>query len=367
MANAIEIWTNFTALDRSDPFAFFERARMLEADGWDGATFPDSHQVNPEVVSMLGACTQITSRLRLGTGVTNPSTRHPAVVASAMMTLNAISGDRIVLGIGRGDSPLAYCGGSPVSIKDFEAALEMIRAYMKGETVPLELAATALARNSRVGFGDDLAMNHAPEGSLIKWIKPSHRRPPVEVICTGPKVIQIAARQADHITFALGADVERLAWAVGVAKEELARIGRDPADIIFGAHIPTFPHHDQAVARKLAEGYVTAQARFGVMTNKVVGPADAGQRANFERLAGNYDMRAHGMIGSAQARVLDDDFIDAFGLIGDPAAAVERLKRIVALGITKLQLVTSQASTDDGRASYGLATTEIMPAIRAAA
>lgn len=367
MGEPIEIWTNLTALERGDVFALIDRAKMLEADGWDGATFADSQQVNVEMIATLTACVMATSRLRFGPGFTNPSTRHPAVLSSAMMTLEMLSRGRMVLGIGRGDSPLAYCGGSPVSIKDFETALEMIRTYMRGEAVPLEVAATALGRNSKLGFGDDLAMNHAPEGSLLKWLGPNHKRPPLEVVCTGPKVIQIAARQADHITFALGADAARLAWAMAVAKEELDRIGRDPATISFGAHIPTYPHSNPSVARALAEGYVTAQARFGVMTNKVVGPVDDKQRANLERLAQNYDMNGHGQIGSAQTKVLDEDFVDAFGLLGDPKQAVERLKEIVGLGFRRLQLVTSQATTDDGKESYELAASEILPAIRAAA
>ncbi len=366
MTGALEVWTNLTGLDRGDPFALVDRAKMLEADGWDGVTFPDSNVANPELYVILSACVVATSTLKVGPGVTNPSTRHPLVTSSAMMTLHALSHGRAVLGIGRGDSPLAYMGGSPVSVKDFETALDMIRRYMRGEALPLELAATALARNSKLGFGDDLAMNHAPEGSLIKWITDKHTQPPIEVFATGPKVIQLAARQADYITFALGAEVDRLAWAVGVAREELARIGRDPAEVRFGAHIPTFPHHDPVVARKLSEGYITAQARFGVMTNKINGPVDEKQRQNLERLAQNYDMNNHGAAGSAQARALDDDYIDAFGLVGDPEAAIPRLKQIVALGIDRLQLVTSQTQTDDGMESYRLTADVIMPGIRAA-
>ena len=365
MTGSLEFWTNLTSLNRGDPFELVERVKMLEADGWDGATFPDSYPLNVELHVMLATFVQMTTGLRLGPGVTNPSTRHPAVTAAAMMTLELLSRGRMVLGIGRGDSPLAYIGGSPVSVKDFETSLEMLRRYMKGEGVPIEVAATALARNSKLGFGDDLAMDHAPDDSRLRWVAGAQSQPPIEVFATGPKVIEVAARQADYITFALGADVRRLEWAMGVAKAELDRIGRDPAEVAFGAHIPTYPHHDQAIARQLAEGYVAAQVRFGVMTNKVNGPVDDKQRANFERLAGSYDMRKHGMAGSAQAKTLDDDFIDSFGLIGDPELAVARLKEIVALGITRVQLVTSQAITEDGKESYRLTVDKILPAMRA--
>lgn len=365
MSRKLQLWTNLTGLDRGNPRQFIDRARMLEADGWDGATLPDSNFQNPELYVVLGAAAMETSKLRLGSGVTNPATRHPGVTASAMLTLNTLSNGRAVIGIGRGDSPLAYIGGSPVSVKNFETSLEMIRTYLRGEVVRMDIAASALARNSKEGFGPDLAMDHAPDGSLIKWVTDDHVAPPIDIFATGPKVIQVAARQGDYITFAFGADAKRLEWAMGVAKEEMERIGRDPATVSFGAHIPCFPHRDTAISRKLAEGYITAQARFGVMTKKVTGPATEEQRANFERLAQNYDMTNHGSEGSAQANALDDDFIKSFGLTGDPEPAVDRLQEIVALGFDRLQLVTSQTQTPEGKESYRLTVDTIMAGMRA--
>ncbi len=363
MARKLQMWTNLTALDRGDPMAFVERAKLLESDGWDGATMPDSHFINPEVFATLAACTQATRRLRLGTGVTNPATRHPSVVCASMLTLDALSGGRMVFGIGRGDSPLAGMGGSPVSLKAFEQALEMIRSYLRGEPVPLETAATALARNVEAGFGS-VAINHAPEASAFQWLTPGHSRPPLEVFCTGPKVIGIAARHADHITFALGADAERLKWAIGIAREELVRAGRDPASVSFGAHVPTFPHPDVAVSRKLGEGYIAAQARFSVMNRKAVGPMSDRQRRSLDRLAGSYDMQNHGMAGSAQAKALDAELVDDFGIIGSVERGLDRLREIVALGIDRLQLVTSQATTREGHESYRITADQLVARLR---
>ena len=363
MSGLLEVWGNFSIVDRGDPFVFIERARMLEAEGWDGATSPDSQSLMVEAYVILTACVQATKRLKFGPGVTNPSTRHPAITAATMLTLQALSKGRMVLGIGRGDASLAYLGGSPVSVKEFEAALQMIHTYMRGEAVPIELAATALARNSGEGFGE-LALHHAPEGSKLKWVTAKHSRPPVDVFCTGPKVIGVAARQADYISFALGADVGRLKWAIGIAKEELERAGRDPASVVFGAHIPAYPHEDIEVSRALAEGYVTAQARFGVMNNKVVGPASEKQRENLERLASKYDMQNHGAAGSAQAKALDADFVDAFGLTGRPEKCIERLQEIRSLGIGRLQLAIAETETERGRESYRLAADVILPALR---
>lgn len=362
MATTLELWTNLTALRRGDASAFVDRALMLEADGWDGASIPDSQGINVESYVVLTACAIATQRMRFGTGVTNPSSRHPSITAAAMLTLNGLSKGRAVLGIGRGDASLAYIGGAPVSLKAFEDGLDMIRTYMRGDAVPLELAATALARNSGA-IGDGLAMHHAPEGRL-KWVTEENVPPPVEVFCTGPKVIGIAARQADYITLCLGADIDRLRWAMGIAREELEKAGRDPAAISFGAHIPTFLHEDIAVSRSLGEGYIAANARFGVMNKKPVGPVNDAHLATLDRLANGYDMQNHGMTGSAQAKLMDDAFVDNFGLTGKSAKAVERLQEIASLGIGRLQLITSQADNDQGYESYRMVADEVVPALR---
>jgi len=54
-----------------------------------------------------------TTSMRLGTCVTNPATRDPSVTASALATLDEISGGRMDLGIGRGDSSVRSLASLP--------------------------------------------------------------------------------------------------------------------------------------------------------------------------------------------------------------------------------------------------------------
>jgi len=69
--------------------------------------------------------------------VTNPFTRHPAVTASAALTLQVETGGRAVLDVGRGDSALTQIGRRPVSARELEEALVILQAYLRGEEVPL--------------------------------------------------------------------------------------------------------------------------------------------------------------------------------------------------------------------------------------
>ena len=68
----------------------------------------------------LTAAAKETTTLGLGTGVTNPMTRHATVAASAFSTLQVVSNGRAYLGISRDDSALAHLGYSPTSAGAFE-------------------------------------------------------------------------------------------------------------------------------------------------------------------------------------------------------------------------------------------------------
>ena len=69
-----------------------------------------------------------TNRLRIGTAVTNPVTRHPAITAVAAATVAEISGGRVTLGIGAGDRPLLSLAEKPARLADLEKSIEVIRA-----------------------------------------------------------------------------------------------------------------------------------------------------------------------------------------------------------------------------------------------
>ncbi|HEY5153953.1 MAG TPA: LLM class flavin-dependent oxidoreductase, partial [Acidimicrobiales bacterium] len=75
-------------------------AERAERGGWDGISLTDSQNLigDPFIAMALGA--KVTDRLKFMTGVTNPATRHPAALATAIATVQEVSGGRAILGIG---------------------------------------------------------------------------------------------------------------------------------------------------------------------------------------------------------------------------------------------------------------------------
>ncbi len=141
----------------SDPIdATFSFARRYEDAGFDGMLFFDTQKLAPEALVSLTAAAKETARLGLGTGVTNPMTRHAAVAASAVSTLQVVSNGRAYLGIGRGDSALAHLGYGPTSAGAFEDYLSDLMSYLRGEAVDFPADAdvgssTWRTRRKRVG------------------------------------------------------------------------------------------------------------------------------------------------------------------------------------------------------------------------
>src|SRR5215472_1929851 len=178
---------------------------MAEHDGWDGLAFTDSQNLHGDTFVALALAANATSGITLATGATNPATRHPAVVASAIATIQVESGGRAWLGIARGDSAVAYLGCKPQPLADFSLGLQQVRSYLHGEAIDLN------------GFP-----------SRIQWLSNAAPCVPMSVAATGPRVIEIAARVADAITFSVGADPTRLAPAVDLARRVRHEAGLPP-------------------------------------------------------------------------------------------------------------------------------------------
>ncbi len=112
--------------------ATLDLARLGEEVGFDYLWLFDSHVLWREPYVLLALIAEHTKRLRLGTCVTNPGTREPSVTASDLATLNEISGGRMDLGIGRGDSARRVLGKPPITLAHTEEAINVIRELVEG-------------------------------------------------------------------------------------------------------------------------------------------------------------------------------------------------------------------------------------------
>src|SRR5215213_10829620 len=99
-------------------------AQQAEQAGFGYGWLFDSHVLWLDPYPLLTMMALNTTRMRLGTCVTNPATRDPSVTASALATLNLISGGRMDLGIGRGDSSRRVMGRPPTTLARLEESVQ---------------------------------------------------------------------------------------------------------------------------------------------------------------------------------------------------------------------------------------------------
>ena len=286
-------------------------ARMVEALGFDSIVFADTQNITPEVWGQLMLAARDTERIELGTGVTNPGTRDAAVTASAALALQVESGGRAICGIGRGDSSLGKIGRQPTPVAEFERYVAQLQGYLRGEVVDRD------GTPSRLEWYDDAKVPKVP----------------LEVAATGTRVIQIGARHADRVIFALGADYDRIARAMETARKTASDAGRDPDALQLGVWINSVVHPDVDAARKAVSGGLAVFAHFsgfgGMKTEAMEPSLQKAARA----LQTGYDLAEHGKADATHATALDPEFIDRFGIVGPLEVALPRFERLAKLGL----------------------------------
>src|SRR6516162_478956 len=97
--------------------------RQAEEAGFQYGWIFDSHVLWLEPYPLLTLMAANTKHMRLGTCVTNPAVRDLTVTSSLFATLNLISGGRMQLGMGRGDSSRRVLGKKPVTAGELESAV----------------------------------------------------------------------------------------------------------------------------------------------------------------------------------------------------------------------------------------------------
>ncbi len=352
----VEVWTHAAAAPR----AIAAEAQRAEAQGWDGLGVVDSQNRSGDPYVALTMAATVTERIGLATAVTNSITRMPAATAAAIASVDKIADGRAVLGIGRGDSAVADLGRAPARVAQFETYLRHLQAYLKGEAVPFGEIEVSAARSV-----DELHLADAAPESRIHWLAGA-RKVPVEVAVSGPRMIKLAALHADRLMFALGADAERIAWGIGIARSAREAAGLDPEGIAYGAYVNCVCHPEIEVARDLVKGGLTTFARFSVMHGTVQGPASRQTEDALKAMHDVYDMRAHTRGDSRQARTLSAKFIDHFAVVGPPDRCIEKLQGLAGLGLDKLFLAANfTLYTEVGAQAVALAAKEVLPTLQA--
>jgi probable F420-dependent oxidoreductase len=311
--------------------------RQAEAAGFSHGWLFDAHVPFREVYPLLTLMAINTTRMRFGTCVTNPATREPSVTASALATLDEISGGRMDLGIGRGDSSVRVLGKPPTTMKTLEQAVTVIRDLVEGRTTAYE--------------GADLDLSWTGNWTLPVWIAGY-----------GPMALALTGRIADGLILQL-ADPDLIRWMAGLMHEAAEKAGRDPAAIKVQAAAPAHVGRIEACRERVRWFPALVSNHVVDLVNRY--PSDQIPEALTgyirDREVG-HDHR-QGEIGSTSAAFVTDDVVDRFAIVGPPEEHVRRLRELGEAGVEQFNLYLMSGDEEAQLEAYG---STIIPALKAA-
>lgn len=286
--------------------------RQAEEAGFSYGWIFDSHVLWLEPYPLLTMMALNTKSMRLGTCVTNPAVRDPTVTASALATLNLISGGRMELGIGRGDSSRRVLGKSPTTLAGLEAAARQIRALAAGQEIEYE--------------GERVRMQWA-SGELPVWIAGY-----------GPKALQLAGRVAGGVILQF-ADPHLIRWCLGFVHEGAKAAGRDPERIQVMAAAPVWVSDDLTVARDRVRWFPALVSNHVLDLIARYDPAELPDELTaYVRDRQSYDYHHHAEVGSDNARFVSDEVVDKFCIVGPVAEHQRRLRELAAAGVHQFNI-----------------------------
>ena len=308
--------------------------RRAEAAGFEYGWLFDSHVLWREPYVLLTLMAQATERMRLGTCVTNPATREPSVTASTLAVLDEVSGGRMDLGIGRGDSARRVLGKPPTTMATLEEAILAIKALVEGRSVEYE--------------GTELRLPWTGNWTLPVW-----------VAGYGPMALAMTGRVADGVILQL-ADPDLIAWFVEQVRAAEAAAGRPAGSVRVQSAAP-------AHVGKLDDCRERTRWFPALVSNHVVDLINKYPREDLpESLTGyirdrtGYDYHHHAEVGSSNAGFVGDDVTDRFCVIGSVDDHLAKLRRLADVGVDQFNVYLMYGDEERILEIYGR---DIIPAL----
>lgn len=253
-------------------------------------------------LALIAGCTE---RVRIGPGVNDPFTRHPALIAMAIATLDEISGGRAQLGIGVGGSGIAEMHLPKMRpVLALREAMELINLMLQGGKVDYT--------------GEIFQLNG---GSL--GFTPVRPHIPIHVATHGPQVLKLSGRMADGVLLGNMGTREAVDRATGIVRT--------------GEQIASRP--DGSVRINLRLEAIISQHReeaFGVMKKRVAHRLIASY-PNWDFLGDQKQRLDPGLPAAASGRDIDtvqrlltEADIQSNALVGDPDDVARQLGNLMS-------------------------------------
>jgi 5,10-methylenetetrahydromethanopterin reductase len=329
------------AMSQREPITRVEKlADLAEGYGFDCIWIIDSPIVAKDVYVTLTLAAKATTTLKFGTGVTVTQLRHPVATASAAATLAELSGDRMMLGIGAGDSAVKPMGFEPARVTDLSQYVSAMQSLLRGATTPLPPT-----------------MDHSVK------IAAAPRPVPVFVAAGLPRMLKMGGSTADGVIIMGPNRAEWMQWQIDAVLEGGASAGRGRGDLEIDLWTTISVDDDVTRAANDVKPWVAAQARS---LGGKLGEATwlEGYRDEVQRATASYDFQHHLSRGAPHGEMVSDGLAREVAIAGSVDECVERLRAIANLGPDRITMTLLPGDRERRLRVFG---EEVLPALGAGA
>ncbi|GLY71697.1 LLM class flavin-dependent oxidoreductase [Amycolatopsis taiwanensis] len=290
-----------------------EIARRAEELGFSGVWVAD-HYFHRDATGALALMAAATNQVTLGTAVTSPLLRHPALLASTAASLTEVSDGRFILGLGAGGYEFGSELGLPI-----RRPLGLTR-----ETVNI---VRSLANGTTTVEGDTFAVT----GAGLRF---QASAAPVYLAARGPKMLRLAGEVSDGvITHGLSAAHIRFV----TDQLDAAESGRRP-QVVLMLDVQVDNDRDRAVDALRGRCLTMAGGSYADELIEIYGlDPDAVARLRAAVRSGDR---------ATATALVTDDMVDAFAIGGSPAHLADRLSELDDLAVDEVILSTDGGDLD---------------------
>ena len=293
-----------------------KRARLAEEVGFDYLGIGESQSLFRELYVSLSVVAQATKTARIGPTVTNPLTRHPAVTASAIASINDLSGGRAFLGIGTGDSAVLNLGLRPARLAQVKEYMDAVRVMLSGQSHQYQ------QRSIHVGWSRTVV--------------------PFLVSAEGPRTLAMAGAEADAVLVHTGLTPEVLRDSVFRIREGERTAGKKEGstEVWAFAKCNVAARREQAIAEIKMALAASAHHSFRFTLEGKHVPEELKEPISI--LQDEYVPAQHEQLGRTRNAVLSDELgltdylVERFAVAGTPVECREKTQTIQQAGVEVL-------------------------------
>ena len=297
---------------------YLEQVRLAELLGFN-AFFHNDKKWARDAFSRLGAATQATSRIGLGTSVVDPYTRHAALVAQATATLAEMAPGRFRVCMGSGSHFETLPGyGSPKPVAGLREATKLMRALWHGEKITID--------GEVVKFKD----------GALDW-KPTEI-PKLYIASRGPQILKLAGQVADGILIGSFSTPPGIAYAREHIEPGLKAAKRDWKDINLCAwiYVSVLDREDEPVPEGIKRGVSFAFWSSRKVLSEMADELAPDITDEFRKFIREAPHEWSPNIMAELRRLIPRGIIDSLAVVGTASQVVERLRALEAAGIQEV-------------------------------